>query len=213
MNDICPISGESHKEELLNHWTHLIGLVLSLIGLPILIIYSFLRKDPWTIASCFIYGSTLVMLYLASTFYHGCTNLMRKSTLRVVDHACIYLLIAGCYTPFALGPLRESNGWTLLIIEWSIAGIGIGMKIFAFDRFKALSLISYLVMGWLVVFSWPVLVDKLSMSSLVLMMAGGLSYTVGSIFFVWESLPFNHAIWHLFVLCGSGCHYFAIFLL
>jgi len=213
MSDICPISGESHKEELLNHWTHLIGLVLSLIGLPILIIYSFLRKDPWTIASCFIYGSTLVMLYLASTFYHGCTNLMRKSTLRVMDHACIYLLIAGCYTPFALGPLRESNGWTLLIIEWSIAAIGIGMKIFAFDRFKALSLISYLVMGWLVVFSWPVLVDKLSVSSLVLMMAGGLSYTVGSIFFVWESLPFNHAIWHLFVLCGSGCHYFAIFLL
>lgn len=213
MSDICPISGESHKEEILNHWTHLIGLVLSLIGLPILIIYSFLQKDPWTIASCSIYGCTLVMLYLASTFYHGCTNLIRKSTLRVLDHACIYLLIAGCYTPFALGPLRESNGWTLLIIEWSIAVVGIGIKIFAFNRFQALSLISYLVMGWLVVFSWPVLVDKLSITTLALMMVGGMSYTIGSIFFVWESLPFNHAIWHLFVLCGSSCHYFAIFML
>lgn len=213
MSDICPISGESYKEELVNHWTHLIGLVLSLIGLPILIIYSFLRKDPWTIVSFSIYGSTLVMLYLASTFYHGCTNLMRKSTFRIVDHACIYLLIAGCYTPFALGPLRESNGWTLLIVEWSIAVIGIGIKVFAFNRFQALSLISYLVMGWLVVLSWPTLVDKLSASALVLTMAGGLFYTVGSIFFVWASLPFNHAIWHLFVLCGSGCHYFAILML
>jgi hemolysin III len=213
MNDICPVSGESYKEEIVNHWTHLIGLVLSLIGTPILITYSIVREDPWTIASFSIYGSTLVLLYLASTFYHGCTDLMRKSILRVVDHACIYLLIAGCYTPFALGPLRESSGWALFTIEWSIAVVGIIIKIFAFDRFQVLSLISYLVMGWLVILSWPVLVDKLSVSTLALTMAGGLFYTVGSIFFMWASLPFNHAIWHLFVLFGSGCHYFAILML
>ncbi|MBA3816511.1 MAG: hemolysin III family protein [Parachlamydiaceae bacterium] len=213
MSDICPVSGESYKEELLNHWTHLIGLILSLIGLPILIFYSVLREDPWTIASFSIYGSTLVLLYLASTFYHGCTNLSHKSVLQVVDHACIYLLIAGCYTPFALGPLRESNGWTLLAIEWTIAVVGIGIKIIAFNRFQAISLISYLVMGWLVVLSWSTLVDKLSVTALILTMVGGLFYTIGSIFFVWEKLPFNHGIWHLFVLCGSVCHYFAILML
>lgn len=213
MSDICPISGETYQEELLNHWTHLVGLVLSLIGLPILVVFSFLREDPWTIASFSIYGTTLVMLYLASTIYHGCTNLVRKSTLRIIDHSCIYLLIAGCYTPFALGPLRNEYGWALLIVEWGIAAIGIGLKIFAFDRFQALSLISYLVMGWLVVLSGSTLVENLSVTALVLTIAGGLSYTFGSIFFMWVSLPFNHAIWHLFVLCGSGCHYFAILML
>lgn len=213
MNDICPVSGESYKEELVNHWTHLVGLILSLIGLPILITYSVMREDPWTIASFTIYGSTLVLLYLASTFYHGCTNLIRKSVFRVIDHACIYLLIAGCYTPFALGPLRESSGWTLFTVEWSIAIIGIIVKILAFDRFQTLSLVSYLVMGWLVILSWPVLMVKLSISTLILMAVGGLSYTIGSIFFVWVSLPFNHAIWHLFVLVGSVCHYFAILML
>lgn len=211
MNDmICPVSGETHLEERVNHFTHLFGVVLSLIGLPVLIVYGTLHGDFWHIASYSIYGVSLVLLYLASTYYHGCLCPEKKNKLRVVDHACIYLLIAGSYTPFALGPLRETSGWMLLGIEWGIAAAGILFKLFAIDRFQTLSLAGYLVMGWLVVFSWPTLMEELSPTSLALLVSGGLSYTFGVVFFAWASLPFNHAIWHLFVLGGSACHYFAI---
>jgi hemolysin III len=212
-HSICPVSGETAKEERVNHFTHLFGLILSLIGLPILITYSTLHGDFWTVASYSIYGTTLVLLYIASTYYHGCKNPELKSTLRVIDHACIYLLIAGSYTPFTLGPLRESSGWMLLGVEWSIATVGILLKVFAFNRFQMVSLIAYLVMGWLVVFSWDPLKEALSPTSISLLMAGGLSYTFGVVFFLWRSLPFNHAIWHLFVLGGSVCHYFAVLFL
>lgn len=211
--DICPISGETLKEEVINHRTHLIGLLLSMVGFPILIVHSSLHGDAWHIASYTIYGITLILLYLASTYYHGCQTLHNKKHLRVVDHACIYLLIAGSYTPFTLGPLRETSGWTLLAIEWSIAVIGILFKIYAIDRFKMFSLITYLLMGWLVIVSWSTLTETLSTTALTLVSIGGLSYTLGAIFFVWESLPFNHGIWHLFVLGGSGCHYCAILFL
>ena len=213
MDDICPISGESYHEERINHWTHLFGLILSLVGLPFLIAYSAIHGDGPTLASFTIYGITLVLLYVASTFYHGCRKIHHKETLRILDHACIYLLIAGSYTPFTLGPLREAHGVELLAIEWGIAAVGIALKVFAFDKFKLASLIGYLVMGWLVVFSWPVLMEKLSFPAIGLVAAGGLSYTLGTLFFIWERLPFNHGIWHLFVLCGSICHYFAILLL
>jgi hemolysin III len=212
-DEVCPISGETWMEEKINHRTHLIGLLLSVLGLPYLIYYSVVNGDISTFAAFTIYGITLVLLYLASTYYHGCKKLHHKGILRIIDHACIYLLIAGSYTPFTLGPLRDSQGTTLLIAEWSIAAVGIGLKVFAVDRFKIASLIGYLVMGWLVVFSWPVLVEKLPLQAIILVIAGGLSYTFGTIFFVWERIPFNHGIWHLFVLCGSICHYFAILLL
>jgi len=208
--DICPISGETMQEERLNHWTHLFGLVLSLIGLPLLILLSSLHGDFWHIASYTVYGITLVLLYMASTYYHGCKTLPLKSTFRIVDHACIYLLIAGTYTPLMLGPLRDANGWTLLAIEWSIATVGILFKILAFERFQKLSLVAYLLMGWLIVFSWETVLEGLSFSTLSLIAAGGISYTLGTIFFLWESLAYNHAIWHLFVLVGSICHYFAV---
>ncbi len=184
-----------------------------MFGFPILIVYSSLKGDAWHIASYTIYGVTLILLYFASTFYHGCKTLHSKKHLRVVDHACIYLLIAGSYTPFTLGPLRETSGWILLTIEWSIAVVGILFKIFAIDRLKTFSLITYLLMGWLVVVSWSTLMETLSTSTLVLVGIGGLCYTLGSIFFVWENLRFNHGIWHLFVLGGSGCHYCAILFL
>jgi hemolysin III len=208
--DICLVSGETSKEERVNHRTHLIGLFLSVIGLPFLVIYSSLYGDTWHIISYTVYGVTLVLLYIASTFYHGCKTISRKSILRVVDHACIYLLIAGSYTPFTLGPLRESNGWALLSIEWVIAIVGILFKIFAFSRFQIVSLVSYLVMGWLVIFSWPALTANMSWWAISLVAAGGAFYTLGTVFFVWESLRFNHAIWHVFVLSGSACHYCAV---
>ena len=213
IDDVCPISGETLREEEINHRTHLIGLILSIIGLPFLIYYSAKHGDLSTVASFTIYGITLVLLYVASTFYHGCKTLHHKELLRILDHACIYLLIAGSYTPFMLGPLLDSDGIMILSIEWGIAAVGIFLKVFAVDRFKLASLIGYLVMGWLVVFSWPILQEKLSLPAISLVITGGLSYTFGTLFFVWEKLPFNHAIWHLFVLCGSICHYFAILLL
>lgn len=210
MHEICPVSGESFKEEMANHWTHLIGLIFSLAGFPILIVYSSLNGDIWQITGYTIYGLTLILLFLASTYYHGCKTPQRKKTLRIIDHACIYLLIAGSYTPFTLGPLRESTGWILLTIEWSIAVAGILFKIFAINRFQILSLITYLMMGWLVVLSWTTLVESLSPAAIILVCTGGFCYTMGAVFFVWENLPFNHAIWHIFVLGGSITHYFAI---
>jgi hemolysin III len=212
-HDICPISGETFKEEVVNCLTHFIGLVFSLVALPVLIVYSSMYGDTLTITGYTIYGSTLVLLYVASTFYHGCKSLPHKTKFRVIDHACIYLLIAGSYTPFTLGPLRESTGWALLSMEWGIAVVGILFKIFVFNRFQVVSLIGYLVMGWLVVFSWPILTEKLSPTAISLLAAGGFSYTFGTIFFLWEKLPFNHAIWHLFVLTGSICHFGAILML
>lgn len=211
--EICPISGETLKEEKVNQWTHFIGLLLSLIGFPILIIYSTINGDAWHIASYTIYGATLILLYLASTYYHGCKKPHQKGILRIIDHACIYLLIAGSYTPFTLGPLRETSGWTLLYIEWIIAIVGILFKVFAINRFDMLSLITYLLMGWLVIVSWSTLRETLSTQALILVGTGGFCYTVGAAFFVWESLPFNHGIWHLFVLGGSCCHYGAVLLL
>lgn len=206
----CPVSGESAKEERVNRLTHLVGLWLSLLGLPILIIYSFLYGDFLHLASFTIYSVTLVLLYVASTYYHGCQLLERKSVLRILDHACIYLLIAGSYTPFALGPLREFSGWLYLGIEWGIASIGILLKIFAFHRFQVFSLVAYLVMGWMVVFNFPTLTELVSSKTITLLVSGGLSYTLGVIFFLWNSLTYSHAIWHLFVLAGSVCHYFAV---
>lgn len=213
MNDKCPVSGETFKEERVNHVTHLFGLILSLIGLPPLITYSILYGDFWHIASYSIFGLGLVLLYIASTYYHGCKIPERKITLQVFDHICIFVLIAASYTPFALGPLRESTGWIMLGVVWTIAGAGIALKIFAFDSSQKISLVAYLVMGWLITLSWGTLQELMSETSMTLLISGGLSYTTGVVFFLWRSLPFSHAIWHLFVLCGSICHYFAVFFL
>lgn len=213
MDEICPISGESVEEEAFNHRTHLIGLLFSLIGFPFLIIVSYMKGDVWLIVGNFIYGMTLIVLFMASTYYHGCKKLHHKSALQIADHACIYLLIAGSYTPFTLGPLRESTGLTLLSIEWGIAMAGILFKIFATNRFQMFSLITYLLMGWLVIVSWGTLMEAMSPTAIYLLCQGGLCYTLGTIFFGWESLPYNHGIWHVFVLIGSISHYFAIILL
>jgi len=213
MLDICPISGETAREERFNQWTHLVGVVLSVIGFPVLILLSMQNGDYWHVAGSAIFGLSLLMLYVASSIYHGCKTLHRKTAYRIFDHSCIYLLIAGTYTPLMMGPLREANGWSLLIIEWSIAAVGILLKIFAFDRFEKFSLLAYLLMGWMVVFSWQAALDTIPATSLSLIALGGAFYTLGTIFFVWESLPYNHSIWHLFVLGGSISHYFAIFLM
>jgi hemolysin III len=211
--DICPISGESKLEELFNYLTHGIAWILSFIGLPVLILFGYLYGDVWKVAGYALFGASLILLYGVSTYYHRCQSLQTKKNLRVMDHICIYILIAGSYSPFTLGPLIDYAGWTLFGIEWGIVLVGSALKIFAFDKTKTISLIGYLVMGWLIVLWWPVLSQTVSSTALTLVIIGGLSYSFGVIFFLWESLPYNHAIWHLFVINGSICHFFAVLML
>ncbi len=209
ISTICPISGETLQEERLNYWTHCIGFILSLIGGSILFWIS-PNKDIWNIVSCYTYGITLIGLYAASTIYHRCSHIPYKKVWKIVDHSCIYLFIAGSYTPFTLGPLRDSYGWALFGIVWGIAISGIVFKICAINSFKRISLFSYLIMGWLILFSFPTLISHISSLSLVWLIIGGTSYSLGTIFYAWKSLPFSHAIWHLFVMGGSISHYFSI---
>jgi len=207
---ICPVSGESLKEEKLNYCTHLIGLILSVFACGYLLFNVDYSENPIHFVSCTIYAATLVALYAASTYYHGARCLTRKHRLKIADHICIYLLIAGSYTPFTLGPLRERGGWEMFYIVWGVAAVGALFKIFTIERFKIFSVVAYLAMGWLMVLNFPAFLEELSWPSLLWLMAGGAVYSLGVIFYVWDDLLFNHAIWHLFVLGGSACHYFSI---
>ncbi len=206
---VCPISGETPHEEHINALTHFFGFCLSLVGFVVLFT-SQGKHDFIFWLGCLLYGVTLVCLYAASTYYHRCRSLKLKSILRVVDHVCIYLLIAGSYTPFTLGPLRELGGIPLFWTVWCLALAGIVMKIIDISRFEIFSLIMYLGMGWLGVYYFPSLVKSLSGASFFWLVCGGISYSLGTIFYVWQNLTYNHAIWHLFVLFGSLCHFLSI---
>lgn len=205
----CPISGETPHEERINSLTHFIGLFLGVIGWSFLLVEA-VKIDHWVTFACFVYGATLVSLYAASAYYHRCRTLEQKRRLKTIDHCCIYLLIAGTYTPYSLGPLQDTHGMILLYIEWGIAILGIGTEVFGFSRFRMFSVLTYLAMGWLVAFSLPVLAEVLSSSALWWLILGGASYSFGTLFYLWERLPYNHAVWHGFVLVGSGCHWGSI---
>lgn len=203
----CPVSQQTEMEEFINTLTHGAGFLLSIIGLSILVIYSSLQGDAMHIVSCSIYGASLVLLYGASTWYHACKNLKRKRLLRIADHSCIYLLIAGSYTPFTFGPLRGAWGWSVFCIVWTFALIGITLKIFYINRSEKIATLIYLIMGWMSIAVTFPLLENLSMTGFVWLLGGGLLYSAGTIFYVWEKLPFSHSIWHIFVLGGSLCHY------
>lgn len=209
-NVCCPVSGETPEEERINHLTHLFGFILSIFGSILLLILASKHSDYWSILSCSIYSGSLILLYAASTYYHGCQVLHHKRIFQIIDHSCVYLLIAGSYTPIVLGPLRDFGGFNLFCIEWGIALVGIALKIAAIQRFHKLSLVAYLGMGWMIVFSFPTILEILPLSVLLLLLFGGLSYSIGVIFYLWDSFSYNHAIWHAFVLGGSICHYLAI---
>lgn len=207
----CPISGDTREEEWVSHVTHMMGLFLSIAGSIFLVTQASLYGDSWNILSAVVYGSSLVLLYMASTIYHGSQTTKGKSLLQIVDHSCIYFLIAGSYTPFILGPLRNSDQMPILYFEWAFAIFGTVFKFFAIGRYEYIALIAYLAMGWLAVLMWPALVSELSFKTLFMLALGGIFYSLGTIFFLWDSLHMNHAIWHLFVLSGSVCHFFAIY--
>jgi hemolysin III len=197
-------------EELANTITHGFGLFLSVLGFVFLVVMASIKGDGWHIAACVVYGLSLVVLYAASTVYHGATSPKLKSVLQIVDHCCIYLLIAGSYTPFTLIVLRGTFGYGLFIFAWTFAAAGIFLKILFGKRFPAAAVVSYLLMGWVGVFAVQPLLAALGFAPIALVVAGGVAYSLGVIFFAWESLPHNHAIWHVFVLTGSIFHYLAI---
>lgn len=199
-------------EELANSLTHGIGAAFGAAALALLAVFSALNGNAWHIVSCSIYGTTLILLYTASTLYHAIPFPRAKRVLKIVDHASIFLLIAGTYTPFLLVTLRGPWGWWLFGAVWAIAAAGIVMKLFWTGRFRYLSTGLYLAMGWIVMIALKPLVCSLPRGGLVLLGAGGLLYTLGTIFYLRKTMPFGHAIWHGFVLAASICHFFSILL-
>jgi hemolysin III len=200
------------REEIANSVTHGIGLALSLVGLAVLVALAVLRGGALHVVSCTVYGVTLVAMYAASTLYHSARSPRAKRALKVLDHCCIYLLIAGTYTPFMLVTLRGGWGWTLFGLVWGLSAFGVVFKVFMGHRFRLASTLTYLAMGWLVVVAIEPLVALTPGGAILWLVAGGLAYTAGTVFYMWRRLPYNHAIWHLFVLGGSVCHYFAVVL-
>ena len=203
--------GYSLAEEIANSITHGLGALLSVAGLTLLVTFAAQQNDAWRVVSFSVYGATLTLLFLASTLYHSFQNAKVKQVFKLLDHCAIYLLIAGTYTPFLLVTLRDSVGWMLFSIIWTLALLGIVFKVMFRHRFKKLSVATYVIMGWLVIVASQELAKALPGNALAWLIAGGLVYTAGVVFYLWKRLPFNHAIWHLFVLGGSLCHFFAIF--
>jgi len=207
-----PASRYSSREELANSITHGTGAALSVAGLAVLVTLAALRGDGWRVVSFAIYGASLVLLYLFSTLYHAARRARLKRFFRVLDHAAIFLLIAGSYTPFTLVTLRGPWGWTIFGLIWACAVAGIVTTVVFLNSPRWVIAGFYIGMGWLAVVAIKPLVLALPLGALVLMFAGGLAYTGGVAFYVWQSLPFNHAIWHLFVLAGSVLHYLCVLL-
>ena len=202
---------QSPFEEKLNAISHAIGAIFGIAALVLLIIFE-TKKTDYSLASVIIYGISIIVLFSASTLYHSTKSEHRKHYFRIVDHISIYLLIAGTYTPVLLITLEQSLGWTLFYVVWGIAVFGIILKLFFTGKFEVFSTLLYLVMGWLIVFDFTNLSNQMHSNGVLLLFAGGLAYTVGIIFYAIDKIPFNHIIWHFFVLAGAIFHFFMIFL-
>lgn len=202
---------QSQGEEIANSISHGIGLISALVGTPILIMYAVRQGDRGFIVGVCLFSATIILLYLGSCLYHALPIGKAKRVFRVIEHSAIFLLIAGTYMPFTLGALRGAWGWTLFGIIWGLALIGVVLKAVDKIRNPILSTSLYLVMGWLIVVAIDPLFARVPKTGLLLLMAGGMSYTVGVAFFATDSrLRYGHLIWHLFVIAGTACHYFAV---
>ena len=195
-------------EEIANSITHGIGAALSIAALVLLVVFASQYRDVWRIVSFSIYGTTLIVLYLASTLYHAFTNEKVKHFFRQMDHSCIFLLIAGTYTPPTLIAMRGDWGWTLFTIIWSLAVGGLIFETINIGKYKFISVILYIAMGWLAIFAFKPMMEALPPGMFKWILIGGLFYTSGIIFYACKKIPYNHAIWHLFVLGGSITHFF-----
>jgi hemolysin III len=199
-------------EEIAHSVTHGVGIVLSIAGLAVMVAFAALRGDVWHIVGCSVFGATLVLNYTASTVYHAIpgTFARAKRVLRVLDHSAIFLLIAGTYTPFCLVNLRGPWGWTLFGVVWGLAVLGIVFKATLLGRWKVLSVVAYVAMGWLVLIAARPLGHSVALGGIVLLAAGGVAYTAGVAFYTAARLKYHHAIWHFFVLAGSTLHFFSV---
>ncbi|MCY8933344.1 PAQR family membrane homeostasis protein TrhA [Bacillus atrophaeus] len=198
------------KEEIANAVTHGLGVLLSIPAIVYLVIFSANYGTVWDIVSFSVFGVSMLLLYLSSTLLHSIQHKKTKDILEIIDHSAIYVLIAGTYTPFLLGPLKGTLGFTMLIIVWSLALGGIVFKIFFVKRFIIVSTLVYLLMGWLMIIAVKPLYTSLTGAGFGLLLLGGILYSFGTIFYIWRKIPFHHAIWHSFVLGGSAAMFFCV---
>ena len=202
----------TRREEFANTCTHGVGAVFSVAALVLLVTYAARHGGPYHIVGVSIFGACLILLYLVSALYHAIRRPEVKQVFRVFDHACIYLLIAGSYTPFTLVNLRGGWGWSLFGVTWGLALCGILFKVFFRERFSAVSVLLYIGLGWVVIVAVKPVVHAVPIGGLAWLLAGGVLYTSGVIFYLWRRIPYHHAIWHLFVMGGSFCHFLAVYL-
>ncbi len=199
-------------EERINIISHAIGFVLSIIALVLLLMHAKRHGDIWHVISFNIFGASLVVLYAASTLYHSAKKPELRRKLRIIDHASIYVLIAGTYTPFTLVTLNGPTGWAIFVTSWGFALTGIILKLFFIGKYELISTLMYVFMGWIIVFAIKPLINNLSSNGLLWLILGGLAYTIGAILYSIKKIKFNHAIFHILVLIGSGCHFLSVFL-
>jgi hemolysin III len=211
MKDIEKTKDYSPVEEKINIISHAIGFILSIVALVFLATYATLHGDVWHIVSFSIFGASLIILYAASTAYHSAQKSELRNRLKIIDHASIYVLIAGTYTPFTLVTLKGTVGWLIFGISWGLALTGIILKLFFTGKYNLVSTIMYVLMGWIIVFAIKPLIKDLPFDGLLWLVAGGISYTVGAILYSIKIIKFNHAIFHIFVLFGSFCHFMSVF--
>ncbi len=204
---------ESKAEEIANFVSHTAGAGLAILGFIMLIIRASWYNNIPALISYIIFSLGLMVLYTMSSIYHGLKPSKAKNVFEILDHSSIYFLIAASYTPFLVLGLKSNMGITLLVIQWVICIIGITFKAFFTGKFKGISTIVYLIMGWMIVFSWNELIAKISPISLGFLIAGGILYSLGTIFYMWKVCKFNHMIWHIFVILGSTSHYVAVWFL
>lgn len=197
-------------EEIANAITHGLGLLMAVAALPVLVVLAVWKGTAWHVVSCSVYASTLVLLYTSSTFFHALPGERAKRVFGKLDYSAIYLLIAGTYTPFALVSLRGPWGWSLFGVVWGLAILGVLFELLMKRRRGWLSLAFYIALGWLLMIAIRPLLQAVPLGGLVLIAAGGVAYTLGSVFYVWRAFPYHHAVWHLFVLAGSVLHYLAV---
>ena len=210
MNSAQQVPEYSVFEEVIHAATHGVGVLLSIAGLSWMLYLSIAAADPWRIVASSIYGATLIALFLASTVYHSMHASRHREIFKLLDHCAIYLLIAGTYTPFLLVAMRTDTGWWLFGTIWALATAGIVKKLWFRHRFPKLALFSYLAMGWLVVVAAPQMAEAIGPNGMAWLVAGGISYSVGAVFYALERMPFNHAVWHVFVLGGGVCHFLGV---
>ncbi len=211
MNDQKPLKSYNPIEEKWNVYTHAFGLLLSIGGFFLLISKATSEGDLVRIISFSVFGLSLIILYTASTLFHNSKNIVKRKQLNVFDHASIFILIAGSYTPFTLITLQGTLGWAIFAVVWSIALIGVVLKLFYTGKFEKASTIAYVLMGWIVIIVIKPIIENISIEGFYWLMAGGISYTVGAILYSLQNIKYNHVIFHVFVLIGSFCHFITIY--